>query len=195
MNTRYIFTKLSIAMALAALLATGAIWEAQHVKATAPNDPDRTVGMVGITQGQTVRVNVVNVCEPPGPLTDQIPPGPCRVNPPPDPGVPPGPCRVLLSFRDANGQPFTDSKGQFISQLFELQAGQSAFLDLDGDIFAGGVSTNGGPARLQLRPVVRVLSAYPPGPCRATMEVFDNTSGRTSIFANFEPPGDPDRAQ
>jgi len=197
MNTRYIFTKLSIAIAIVALLATAAIWEVRHVKANAPNDPDRTVGMVGITQGQTMRVNVVNVCQPPGPPIDQIPPGPCRANPPGDPEAPPGPCRVQLSFRDANGQPFTDSNGQVIRQMFELQGGQSAFLDLNGDVFAGGVSTNGGPSRLQLRPVVGVLSAplYPPGPCRATMEVFDNASGRTSIFAGFEPPGDPDRGQ
>ena len=182
MNARYIFTKLSIATALVALLATGAIWEVQHVKANPPPDPERTVGMVGITQGQTVRVNVVNLTSPP------------------DPDAPPGPCRVLLSFRDANGRPFTGSNGQAIGQVVELQGGQSAFLDLNGDLFAGGVSTNGGPARLQLRPFVRVLAAppdpgkqYPPGPCRATMEVFDNTSGRTSIFATFIPPPDPDR--
>jgi|SRR5215831_10929271 len=183
MNTRYIFTKLSIAIALGAILATAAVWEVQHVKANAPPDPERTVGMVGITQGQTMRLNVVNL------------------NPPPDPDAPPGPCRMLLSFRDANGQPFSDSNGQVIGQVVELQGGQSAFLDLNGDIFAGGISTNGGPARLQLRPVVRVLVSppdpeagnVPPGPCFPTMEVFDNTSGRTSIFANFQPPPEPDR--
>src|SRR5215831_2842281 len=184
MNTRYIFTKLSIAIALGAILATAAVWEVQHVKANAPPDPERTVGMVGITQGQTMRLNVVNL------------------NPPPDPDAPPGPCRMLLSFRDANGQPFTDSNGQEIGQVVELQGGQSAFLDLNGDIFAGGISTNGGPARLQLRPLVGVLVSppdpekqYPPGPCRASMEVFDNASGRTSVFANFEPPPDPAREQ
>src|SRR5215471_21599397 len=150
MNTRYIFTKLSIAIALVALLSTVAIWEVRHVRASQAPAPEGGFGMVGITQGQTMRVNVVNVC--PGPEPDQIPPGPCRVIPPGDPDLPPGPCRVLLSFRDANGQPFTDSNGQVIRQLVELQAGQSAFLDLNGDIFAGGVSTNGGPARLQLRP-------------------------------------------
>ena len=201
MNTRHIFTQLSIAVALIALVATGAIWEVRHVKAVAPPDPGRTVGMVGITQGQTIRLNVVNVC-PSGPPDDQVPPGPCRLNAPGDPEIPPGPCRVLLSFRDANGQPFTDSNGQVIRQVVELQGGQSAFLDLNGDLFAGGVSTNGGPARLQLRPFVRVLATppdpdkqFPPGPCRATMEVFDNASGRTSVFANFHPPPDPDRGQ
>src|SRR5215831_6537205 len=154
MRTRYIFTKLSIAIALIAVLASGAIWELRRVKANAPNDPDRTVGMVGITQGQTLRLNVANVC-PSGP-DDQVPPGPCRLQPPGDPEIPPGPCRVLLSFRDAHGQPFTDSNGQVIRQVSELQAGQSTFLDLNGDVFAGGISTNGGSLRLQLRPVVRL---------------------------------------
>ena len=182
MITQNIFTKLSIAIALAAIASTITIWQVRRVKANAPPDPDRSFGMVGITQGQTLRLNVVNL------------------NPPPDPEAPPGPCRVLLSFRDPNGQPFTDSNGQVIRQVVELQAGQSAFLDLNGDLFAGGISTNGGPARLQLRPFVRVLVAppdpgkqFPPGQCRGTMEVFDNASGRTSIFATFEPPPDPDR--
>jgi hypothetical protein len=113
---------------------------------------------------------------------------------------------VLLSFRNADGQPFTDNNGQPIGRVVELQAGHSAFLDLNADLFSAPPSTNAdvasGPLRLQLRPFVRVLVAppepdkqIPPGPCRATMEVFDNTSGRTSIFAGFEPPPDPDREQ
>jgi len=182
MNTPNIFTKLSIAIALIAIASAATVWEVRRVKANPPPDPERAFGMVGITSGQTMRLNVVNL------------------SPPPDPDAPPGPCRVLLSFRDSNGQPFNDSNGQVFGQVAELQAGQSAFLDLNGDLFAGGISTNGGPARLQLRPVVRVLSPppdpekqYPPGPCRSTMEVFDNVSGRTSIFASFEPPPDPDR--
>jgi hypothetical protein len=56
---------------------------------------------------------------------------------------------------------------------------------------------------LQLRPFVRVLSEpaestgqIPPDPCRATMEVFDNASGRTSLFsAGFSQPPEPDRTQ
>ena len=186
MRTRYIFTKLSIAIALIALAATGATLQMRRVNArpmpTAVEN-QAGLGMVGITRGQTVRVNIVNL----------IPPGPCRVIRPGDPNLPPGPCHVLLTFRDANGQPFTDSNGQVIGQVVELQGGQSAFLDLNGDNFAGGISTNGAPARLQLRPVVRVLDAPFPTPWRATMEVFDNVSGRTSVFASFEPPGDPDR--
>ena len=188
MNTRNILTKVSLAITIATLLATGAIWEVRRVRASSPPEPERTFGMVGITRGQTMRLNVVNL-QPPPEGDRQVPP----------------PCRVVLSFRDAAGHPFTNSDGQPIRRVVELQAGQSAFLDLNGDMF-GGPSTNAdtiGPARLQLRPFVRVLQAppdperqYPPDPCRATMEVFDNASGRTSIFAaGFTNPPEPDRQQ
>src|SRR5437870_485269 len=60
MNTRNIFTKLSIAIALVALLASGVIWEIRRVHAVNPPDPDR-FGMVGITRGQTMRLNIVNL--------------------------------------------------------------------------------------------------------------------------------------
>ena len=136
--------------------------------------------MIGLTQGQTIRLNVVNLTTPP------------------EPELPPGPCRVVLSFRDAGGQPFTDSNGQVVQREVELQAGESAFLDLNGD----GVvppSTNGAPERLQLRPVVRMVQEppgkYPPGPCFPTMEVFDNATGRTSLFAPEILPGPPVRHQ
>ncbi len=183
MNTRIIFTKFSITIALVALFATGAMWEIQRVRATAPPDPDRTVGMLGVMRGQTVRLNLVN-------LAIAV-----------DGQLPPDPCRVVLTFRNADGRPFTNSDGQPLRRAVELQAGQSAFLDLNADMFSPR-STNDAISRLQLRPFVRIQSEpgaapnVPPDPCRATMEVFDNTSGRTSIFsAGFAQPPEPDRAQ
>ena len=174
MNTRNIFTKLSIVIALVALLATGAIWEVRRVRASQPPDPDRTTfGMVGITRGQTMRLNVVNLNSPPDPERQSAP----------------DPCRVVLSFRNAQGQPFRNSDGQIIRRTVELQSGESAFLDLNGDMF-GGPSTNAdtAPLRVQLRPFVRVLVAPPdpekqfaPDPCRATGEVFDNATLQTSF--------------
>ena len=182
MNTRNIFTKLSIAVALVALLSTGAVWEIRRVRAS--GGFERTVGMVGITRGQTLRLNIVDLA---------------TVS---DGQLPPDPCRVVLTFRDANGRPFTNSDGQVVRRAVELQAGQSAFLDLNGDVFAPP-STNAdtAPVRLQLRPFVRVLVTppdpdhqFPPDPCRATMEVFDNASGRTSLFsAGFATPPEPER--
>lgn len=126
MKTRNIFTKLSIAIALAAIASTVTIWEVRRVLANPPPEPDRTFGMVGITRGQTMRLNVVNLSPPPEPDRN---------------GAPPDPCRVLLTFRDANGRPFTNSDGQPIRRVVELQSGQSAFLDLNADMF-GGPSTN-----------------------------------------------------
>jgi hypothetical protein len=191
MKTRNVFAKLSMVIALIALASTVTIWEVRRVRAEPPPDPDRTFGMVGITPGQTMRLNVVNLSPPPDPDTNDVPPGPCR---------------VLLSFRNADGQPFRNNDAQPIQSVVELPGGQSAFLDLNADLFSPPPSTNAdvapGPLRLQLRPFVRVLAAppdpdkqYPPGPCRATMEVFDNTSGRTSIFAGFQPPPDPGRGE
>src|SRR5437763_4474456 len=113
MNTRKIFTKLSIAIALVALAAAGAVWQIRSVHAVPPPDPDRTFGILGITPDQTMRLNVVNLS----------PPDPNRQSPP-------DPCRVLLSFRNAAGQPFTNNDGQPIRRVVELQTGESAFLDL-----------------------------------------------------------------
>jgi hypothetical protein len=185
MNRRNIFTKLSIAVALVAIASTLTIWQVRRVRAS--GGFERTVGMVGITRGQTVRLNLVN-------LAIAV-----------DGQLPPDPCRVVLTFRNADGRPFTNSDGQPLRRAVELQAGQSAFLDLNGDIFAGPPSTNAdttGSVRLQLRPFVRVQSEpgaapnLPPDPCRASMEVFDNASGRTSLFAaGFSAPPEPGIAQ
>src|SRR5205807_9867444 len=116
--------------------------EIRHVRAVTPPDPDR-FGMVGITRGQTMRLNIVNLINPPEP----------------DKKSPPDPCRVVLSFRDAAGQPFRNSDGQVIRREVTLQPGESDFLDLNADIF-GQPSTNADTAllRVQLRPFVRVLS-------------------------------------
>jgi hypothetical protein len=183
MKTGNIFTKLSIAIALMALAAAGA-WQIRraHAMPTAVED-QASFGMVGITFGQTVRLNIVNLVQPS------------------DTTLPPGVCRVVLSFRDVNGRPFTDANGQVVRREVSLQSGEAAFLDLNGDLFAPP-STNG-VGRLQMRPFARVVSEprspagnFPPDPCRATMEVFDNTTGRTTIFSEgFEPPPDPDRGQ
>ncbi len=179
MKTRNLFTKVSISIALIALFATCAIWEGRRVRAN-PMPPTVATqpgfGMVGITRGQTIRVNIVNLSVP---SSAQIPPVTCR---------------AVLSFRDDSGRPFTNSDGHAIQSEVSLQSGESAFLDLNGDMF-GGPSTvvpystdaavSVGPARQQLRPFVRVLGNPPPGdapdPCFATSEVIDNTTLQTSF--------------
>jgi hypothetical protein len=176
----------AVAVTLVGLLVAGEIWEVRRVRAVNPPEPDLTTfGMVGITRGQTLRLNVVNL------------------QPPPDPErqFPPDPCRVVLSFRNAQGQAIRNSDGQIIRRTVELQSGESAFLDLNGDMF-GGPPTNANPApvRVQLRPFVSVLVSppdpdrqLPPDPCRATAEVFNNTTLQTSfVMASVERLGWPE---
>jgi len=180
MITRNIQSKLSIAIAFMAIASTLTIWKVRQVHAFNPQPDPPGFGMIGLVRGQTLRLNIVNIT-------------------PPDPNFAP-PCRVVLSFRDANGHPFTNSDGQVLRRVVELRAGQSDFIDLNADSFAPP-STNAdvAPTRLQLRPFVRVQSSppdpnTPPDPCRASMEVFDNATGRTSIFAaGFASPPDPNR--
>jgi hypothetical protein len=90
----------------------------------------------------------------------------------------------VLSFRDAAGHVIDDPNGQPIRRTVELQAGESAFLDLNGDQL-GGVGTNL-LTRVEVRPFVRVVFQPDPGnfppPCRANAEVFDNLTLRTSLM-------------
>jgi hypothetical protein len=168
MKVRNIITKITVTLSLAAVLTTSAIWEVRRARAATDINVRGLFGMVGITRGQTLRVNVVNLVTVPA---EQYPPDPCR---------------VVLSFRNAQGQPFTNSDGQPIRRTVELQAGESAFLDLNGDQL-GGIGTNG-PGRVQLRPFVRVLQSpgdndpqLPPDPCFPTAEVFGNATLQTSF--------------
>src|SRR5260221_6014703 len=115
MNRRNIISKVGIVLMLATLGTCSVIWEVRRVHAVNTPDPDRQLfGMVGLTRGQTLRLNVVNLGNPPDPDRNWS-------------------RRVVLSFRNAQGQVITDSDGQPIRQTFELRAGESAFLDLNGD--------------------------------------------------------------
>ncbi len=143
------------------LASFGIFQNLQTVEAFNPQPDPPGYGMVGITDGQTIRINVVNTNEP-------------------DSSFPPDPCRVVLNFRDADGNLFRNSDGQPIRRIVQLPAGQSAFLDLNGDVFARA-------GRIQLRPVARVqqpdgVGSLPPGPCIPTVEVIANASGRTQFL-------------
>jgi hypothetical protein len=191
MKIRHSMTRLTIALALVALVATGAVWEVRRAFAFNPQPDPPGFGMVSLTHEQTMRVNVVNLSNPPEPDRGQSPPDPCR---------------VLLTFRNAQGQPITNGDGQVIRRNVVLQAGESAFLDLNGAQF-GTVGDTNLPTRTPLRPFVRVSqgpkpdlkNGTPPDPCFATMEVFDNATGRTSLFIAGSPrlvdPPEPDRQQ
>lgn len=136
-----------------------------HLRAFNPQPDPPRFGMVGIAEGQTARLNLVNL----------IPPGP--------PDVPPDPCRAELQFLDGDGNVVA-------SRRVQLEAGHAAFLDFTPAFVP--INTNGDastPLRAEIRASVNVgVGGIPPGPCRATLEIFDNTTGRTSVFT---PPGPP----
>jgi len=175
MKNKRTLTILTLVVAIAAMATFGIFRNFQKVQAFNPQPDPPGYGMVGITEGQTIRINVVNTNEP-------------------DSNLPPDPCRVVLNFRDAGGELFRNSDGQPIRRTVLLPAGQSTFLDLNGDVFARG-------GRIQLRPVARVQQAdgtnnLPPGPCIPTVEVIANASSRTQFFVSAltaaqQPPGEP----
>ena len=161
MKNKRTLTILTLVVAIAALASFGVFRNLQKVKAFNPQPDPPGYGMVGITEGQTIRINVVNTNEP-------------------DANFPPDPCRVVLNFRNADGELFRNSDGQPIRRIVQLQAGQSTLLDLNGDVFARG-------GRIQLRPVARIQQpdgdgTLPPGPCIPTVEVINNANGRTQLM-------------
>jgi hypothetical protein len=138
-------------------------------------------GMVGLAQGQTIRINVVNL----GGIISS----------------------VRLNFRDADGQLLRRSDGSIVQHSVNLEPGRATSLDLNYDElppspirlqlravvrFAppGTESESGGFERTQ--PVHDDFVT--------TVEVFDNATGRTqvaftdpAVLKGFNPQPDPPR--
>jgi hypothetical protein len=170
-----------IALAVLAMLEISRDTRHVHAQVVPPPTPGRvSFGMVGITQGQTVRVTAVN-----GTLPNDV-------------IYPPGPTRVVLTLLDADGQLLRNRSGLPISRVVMLERGRSAFLDFDFDDYPPGLS------RLQLRAVVDLLppaptdNEIPPpigGRIVASLEVFNNANGRTVVYTgnpNVVYAGNPD---
>jgi hypothetical protein len=183
-------------LGLVLLSAVVALRQPQSVKAQDDIDPkihiqkDRNTTsspMVGIAQGQTIRVNVVN-------LGDAI--CPCQ--------------RVILNFRDADGQLLRRSDGSVVQHSMELGPGRATSLDLNYDELAHK------PFRLQLRAIAsfaspgtdvesggfeRTQPVHDLDSFATTVEVFDSASGRSGIviwmhpaeLKGFNPQPDPPR--
>jgi hypothetical protein len=139
----------------AVLLGLGAL--SRTVGAFNPQPDPPGFGMVGIAEGQTARINVVNL----GNV---------------DPQLPPDPCRVELQFFDAAGNPIAAGRAR-------VKPGQAASLDYvasfaPADVVTGAVA----PARAEIRPAVNTDTGVLPTQCRASVEIFDNSTGRTAVF-------------
>ena len=169
MKSKSIFAVVAV-MAVALLSTIAVLRQPQLARAQDEVGPpihvrkDRNItssGMVGITHGQTIRLNVVNT-------GDAI--CPCQ--------------RVILNFRNADGQLLRRGDGSIIQQEIELEPGRAISLDLNYDELPPG------PTRQQLRAVVTGLTP-PDGtsqqhkPFRdhivTTVEVFDNITSRSGI--------------
>lgn len=140
-----------------------------------PDPPgDITFGLVGIVPGQTLRLTALNSS---GEL-----------------GFPPGPCRVTLAILNDQGHVVLRS-----SEV--LKVGSSTFLDLPLATELPSIDTNavaGPPSQLQLRGTVTIERVdgrkFPPDPCHASLEVFDQATGRTTALLSpqhvpLRPPG------
>ncbi len=134
-----------------------------HLKAFNPQPDPPRFGMVGIAEGQTARLNLVNLLSP-GAAT-----------------IPPGPCRAELQFFDGDGNVVA-------SRLVRLEAGHAAFLDFTPTFVPVNTGDVAAPLRAEIRANVELgVAGLPPGPCRATLEIFDNATARTTIFVASGP--------
>lgn len=164
-----------------AAIATVAIFRnTQNVQAQEQPPPvnDRySFGMVGLTAGQTMRINVSNII---------------AAN---DSNWPPGPTRVVLNFRLMNGQLARNRSGEVIRRIVELERGDSTFLDVDYDELPPS------PIRVQLRAVVNVqpppvTDRIPYDSAVTSVEVINSSNGKTlfmnpAVARGFNPQPDP----
>jgi hypothetical protein len=112
----------------------------------------RAFGMFGITPGQTARLNMVNI------ETEVLLPA----------------VQVELSFIDSDGN-------TLLQKVHTLHQGKAVALDLNGNLFAGR-------GRTQIRALARFVGTPDTRDdpffrnCLPTLEVVDNTTGRTSFI-------------
>ena len=149
--------RLAFGIAAAVILAGGALSRT----ATAFNpQPDPPFGMIGIAQGQTARINLVNTASP-------------------DAALVPPPCRARLRVLDAAGNVLTRMHA-------EVAAGHSTWLDYS----PAPVSTNLADALVPLRAEIRASVSFDDGelapPCRVNLEIFENATARTTVL--YAPP-------
>src|SRR5262245_54255316 len=149
----------------ATILTTfGILWESrQTVAQTDTNPPPEpesiSFEMIGISRGQTARVNVFNA----NPFDYE-----------------PHPCRVNIRFIGADGRILHEYYGQPLRRTATLPNAQSTGLDVDSDTVPRDIRQ-----RLQLRAVVTIEpaddSTVTP-PCFPSVEVFNNANGRTQFM-------------
>jgi hypothetical protein len=149
MNSKHI--SIGWIILIAFLVALLAFFGVRPESAQAYEDPnEKPLQMVGLANGQTARLNMVNIGDP-----NQ------------------SPCEVQMVFYDSLGKALA-------RDVQKLEPGMATFLDLS-------YATVGDPhIRVQIRARVKVVGD--PNLCLASLEVFDEESGKTTIFV-----GDPNQ--
>jgi len=177
--------KAAIILAMMSLIA----WNMNFAEASAKNLPasdpfacaaafqeesgavHRPLGTVGVTAGETLRINVVN-------------------SPDPNSGNPPGPIAVELCFHDANGELILDRSRLPVQKTATIEAHHGDFLDLNASLVSGPGT------RVVIVPCVRILSIGPGSLAATTVEIFNNLLKTTfvlnpGIARGFDPQPDP----
>ena len=168
MKMKRTLTIATVLVALAALMALGVFREPGKVHAQeqppTPVVSRLSFGMIGITQGQTARLNVTNSDE----TREMI---------------------VDWKFVDSNGEVLHRRDGQPIERTMTLAAGHSAFLQMNADNLLGRDEV-----RLNFRAVVTFHPSItpddnplPPDPCMPSVEIINNVSGSTAFTQSALP--------
>ena len=155
MKTNRTLTIATVLVALAALTTLGILRGTRTAKAQdkiPPPQPDRiSFGMVGITRGQTARLNVTNAGETQG---------------------------IVINYRlvDSDGLVLHRNNGQPVERTETLEPGHSTFLQINGDNLVGRDET-----RLNFRAEARVVapSEGTTGPIVLTVEAIGNPTSQT----------------
>ena len=125
-----------------------------------PAPAEVAFGLVGITQGVTARLYVLNAENPNG--VD-----------------PTEPITVEITFHDANDNVFVDRTGRPARKIMAIDPNQADFFDLNGnDIAAPG-------ARVGIIPCVKVLRGSPGSLVVPTFEMYINLTQQTLLLSNF----------
>ena len=186
MKTKRTLTIATVLAAITMLTTLSVLQRTRKVQAQDQIPPpvnDRiSFGLIGITEGQTVRVNVSNII---------------AAN---DSSFPPGPTRVVIRFLNSAGRPVTDRRGEVIRQTVELQRGESTSFDLSfGELPPGPVRAQFRALITEIPPPTGDSNPLPPGPSTVqTVEIINNANGRTvfvlaaSPASRQQPPPVPD---
>ncbi len=183
--------RIALAAAAITLTATGI---ARQVGAFNPQpDPPGRYALIGLLRGQTARVNVYNARN-----LEALADGSVRT-------VPPDPCKVTVRFfyelpgrttRTTDGSADPETQGKLlpaVQRTFFLRSGETGHLDVDSGALLPAVQPADGSGqvnRVQLTATVQVTPlfnsagrAFPPGPCKSTLEVMDSETGETRFFS------------